>query len=271
KFIHEELSARLYEELDYIREAKQTKLYAHILKDESGVHVPEIVDDLSTGRLLSSEWLDGKKILDFKNADQDVRNEIALNMFRAWYVPFYHYGIIHGDPHLGNYTVRDDLSLNLLDFGCVRVFRPEFIKGVIDLYSALMNDDDDQLRAAFEIWGFENLSEELLDALKTWALFLYAPVMDDKVRKIGEVTNGIFGKEIAQDVHAKLKEHGGITIPREFVLMDRAALGLGSVFLHLKAEINWYQVFNELIQDFDVEKLRQQQSEVLQKFDLPAE
>ncbi|MBL4589024.1 MAG: AarF/ABC1/UbiB kinase family protein, partial [Alphaproteobacteria bacterium] len=43
KFIHEELSARLYEELDYIREAKQTKLYAHILKDESGVHVPEIV------------------------------------------------------------------------------------------------------------------------------------------------------------------------------------------------------------------------------------
>lgn len=271
KFIHEELSARLYEELDYVREAKQTKLYAYILKDELGVHVPEIVDDLSTGRLLTSEWLEGKKILDFKDADQNVRNEIALNMFRAWYVPFYHYGIIHGDPHLGNYTVREDLSLNLLDFGCVRVFRPEFIKGVIDLYSALMNDDDDQLRAAFDVWGFENLNEDLLDALKTWALFLYAPVMDDKVRKIGEVTNGIFGKEIAQDVHAKLKEHGGITIPREFVFMDRAALGLGSVFLHLKAEINWYQVFNELIQGFDVEKLRQQQSEVLQKFDLPAE
>ncbi len=41
-------------------------------------------------------------------------------MFRAWYKPFYDYGVIHGDPHLGNYTVRPDLDVNLLDFGCIR-------------------------------------------------------------------------------------------------------------------------------------------------------
>ena len=54
-------------------------------------------------------------------------------MFNAWYVPFYEYGVIHGDPHLGNYTVREDHTVNLLDFGCVRVFPPSFVRGVIDL------------------------------------------------------------------------------------------------------------------------------------------
>ena len=96
--------------------------------------------------------------------------------------------------------------------------------------------------------------------------------MEDKKRPIGEVTNGIYGKETAEKVHMSLKElskeRGGIKIPREFVFMDRAALGLGSVFLHLKAEVNWYRVFNELINDFDVKALENKQKQTLKKFHL---
>ena len=103
--------------------------------------MPEIIDDLSTDRLLTSTWMNGTRILDYVDKDTETRNTIAMNMFRAWYVPLYNYGIIHGDPHLGNYTIRDDLSVNLLDFGCVRVFPVEFIGGVVDLYRALQNDD----------------------------------------------------------------------------------------------------------------------------------
>ena len=70
-------------------------------------------------------------------AGQEERDALAINMFRAWYVPFYFYGVIHGDPHLGNYTVRPDGSVNLMDFGCVRVFPPRFVRGSIELYRAL--------------------------------------------------------------------------------------------------------------------------------------
>jgi hypothetical protein len=125
---------------------------------------------------------------------------------------------------------------------------------------------------AYETWGFKNLSKEQVDILNIWARFLYAPLMDDKVRPIGEVTNGIFGRETAQAVHEKLREasksNGSVTIPREFVFMDRAALGLGSVFLHLKAEINWYRVFNEMIADFDLATLEKRQKDVLGKFEI---
>jgi len=272
KYIHEELTARLYEELDYALEARHCKLYAHMLKDEDNVHVPDVIDDLSTGRLLTSTWLDGRKIMSYLDAPTEQRNTLAMNMFRAWYVPLYYYGIIHGDPHMGNYTVRPDNGINLLDFGCIRIFPPKFVGGVIELYHALMTNDTAQAVHAYETWGFKHLSKDQIETLNIWARFLYAPLMEDKVRPIGEVTNGVFGREIAQKVHEKLrassKTDGSVTIPREFVFMDRAALGLGSVFLHLRAEINWYRVFNDMIDGFKVEDLEKRQKTVLKKFDL---
>ena len=270
--IHAELSERLREELDYEREAQHCALYAFMLQDEKAVHVPKVVTDLSTRRLLTTNWLQGEKILNFVAAPAAQRNRIAMHMFRAWYVPLYYYGIIHGDPHLGNYTVRKDDSINLLDFGCIRVFPAKFVGGVIDLYNALMQNDNARALHAYETWGFKNLSKERIDTLNIWARFLYAPVMEDKIRPIGEITNGFYGRETAQKVHKKLRElsreKGGIAIPREFVFMDRAALGLGSVFLHLKAEINWHKVFNELIQDFEVKAMEKRQKVVLKKFRL---
>lgn len=267
--IYDELKARLNEELDYELEARHQKLYAEILKDEKVVTVPRVIDDLSTSRLLTSEWLDGKKILSFKDDDLETRNTLALNMFRAWYVPLYNYGIIHGDPHLGNYTIRKDLGINLMDFGCVRVFRPEFVGGVIDLYHALLNDDEALAVQSYETWGFTNLNRAQIDTLNIWARFLYEPLMDDKIRKIGETKNGVYGKETAQKVHQQLREVGGVSVPREFVFMDRAALGLGSVFIHLKAEVNWYKLFNNMIADFNLQTLRKRQTDILKKFDIP--
>ena len=268
--IHTELAERLREELDYDREAKATKMYAYMLKDESGVHVPEVIDELSTDRLLTSTWLEGDKILKFKDAPQEQRNEIAMNMFRAWYVPLYYYGIIHGDPHLGNYTVRPDNTLNLLDFGCIRVFPSSFVRGVIDLYKALQTGDNDLAVHAYETWGFNDLNNEQVETLNIWAEFLYGPILDDKVRPIGHADGAIYGKETAEKVHKKLRElgkkRGGIAVPREFVFMDRAALGLGSVFIHLNAQINWYRIFNDLISDFDESALKARQDTVLQKF-----
>ncbi len=267
--IHAEISERLREELDYKREARNTNLYRYLLKDENTVHVPDVVEELSTDRLLTASWLEGKQILSFTEHDQETRNQLAMNMFRAWYIPLYHCGVIHGDPHLGNYTVRDDLSINLLDFGCVRIFPASFVKGVTELYYALQNEDMERAVQAYEIWGFTGLTNDVIEILNIWARFLYAPILEDRVRPIGQADHGVYGRETARKVHQSLKEaRAGVPVPKEFVFMDRAALGLGSVFIHLKAEINWYRLFNELIADFDEKALAQKQKETLLKFGL---
>jgi predicted unusual protein kinase regulating ubiquinone biosynthesis (AarF/ABC1/UbiB family) len=239
------------------------RLYGEILGEEPGVAVPAPIPELSTGRLLTMTWLDGAPILDVAKAPLAERNEIALRMFRIWYVPFYFYGVIHGDPHLGNYTVAPNHTVNLLDFGCIRVFPPSFVGGVIDLYHALQRNDRDLAVHAYERWGFGNLSNQIVDVLNRWALFVYGPLLEDRKRLIQEKVGGGDGAAVAESVHRDIRRLGGVRPPREFVFMDRAAIGLGSVFLHLKAEINWYRLFHELIDDFDEAALAARQQAAL--------
>jgi predicted unusual protein kinase regulating ubiquinone biosynthesis (AarF/ABC1/UbiB family) len=217
------------------------------------------------------EWLEGRPLQSFTEKDQESRNRLALNMFRAWYKPFYDYGVIHGDPHLGNYTVRPDLDLNLLDFGCIRIFPPRFVKGVIDLYWAFERNDRELAVSAYETWGFKDVSREVIDILNEWAAYLYGPLLEDRPRLIDETSSSHHGRKVAENVARRLREAGGVTPPREFVFMDRAAIGLGAVFLHLQAEVNWHRLFMSLIEGFDVTALEQRQQAALRQAGLTDE
>ena len=262
--IMSEISARLREELDYVLEAGHMALYGEIFNSSEQIRIPEVVPELSTKRLLTMTWMEGKPVLSYKEASQEDRNRIALAMFQAWWFPFSHFGVIHGDPHLGNYSVieRDGAptGLNLLDFGCIRTFPVKFVGGVVDLYRGLLENDRARIVHAYETWGFEGLSNELIDIMNVWAGFIYGPLLDDRERRIAEdVPPGEYGRREMAQVHRALKEKGPVKVPREFVFMDRAAIGLGGVFLHLGARANWYRLFNETIDGFDLETVAARQ------------
>ena len=271
KDIHSELSDRLREELDYNREALNMQLYRLMLAGENEVVLPESIKELSTSRILTMRWVEGQKLMKYLEAEpsQEDRNKVAVNMFRTWYVPFYYYGVIHGDPHLGNYSIGENLKINLMDFGSIRVFRPEFVGGVIDLYRALRDGDNELAVHAYSQWGFDGLDKEAIEILNIWAGFIYGPLLEDRIRPIQELRGGNYGRELAGKVHEELKRIGGIKPPREFVLMDRAAVGLGSVFMHLKAEVNWHQLFHGMIDDFTLEALRARQKNSIRQVGLP--
>ena len=269
--ISREIGDRLREELDYTREARHMQLYRQILDGADNIRLPGVCDDLSTRRLLTMDWLEGTGLLAFKQAGQDTRNLLAQCLFEAWWRPFCSHGVIHGDPHLGNYSAWLDETgqprgLNLLDFGCVRIFPPSFVTGVVDLYHGLMARDRTRVVHAFETWGFENLDNELIDILSIWAEFIYGPMMQDRVRAIADgVSPAEYGRKQAFTVHKALKEKGPLKIPREFVFMDRAAIGLGGVFIHLRAELNFYRLFHEALKDFSLNGVSKRQSAALSR------
>jgi predicted unusual protein kinase regulating ubiquinone biosynthesis (AarF/ABC1/UbiB family) len=267
-----EISERIREELDYRREAKHAALYGAMLKDVDKIRVPRPWPELSTGRLLTLDWLQGRPLLHHKDAALEIRNRIGVAMFTAWWLPFSRFGVIHGDPHLGNYTVfeqgsgarPDPFGINLLDYGCIRIFPPRFVAGVVDLYHGLRDNDQDLIVHAYETWGFRGLSRELIKALNIWARFIYGPLLDDRVRSIADgVKPGEYGRREAFQVHQTLKLKGPVRVPREFVFMDRAAIGLGGVFLHLRAELNFYRLFNEAIENFSVDAVGDRQRAAL--------
>jgi predicted unusual protein kinase regulating ubiquinone biosynthesis (AarF/ABC1/UbiB family) len=259
--IAKELGERLREELDYVREARHAALYRAMLADEDAIRVPETVAELSTERLLTMTWLDGAPLLSFLDHDLEDRNRIAAALFKAWWMPFAQYGVIHGDPHLGNYTVfeeeagsaatgkqqqearsvprvlppgsgrrpaqghtqasprtgsgatgkqrkkagRRPAGINLLDFGCVRIFPARFVGGVVALYEGLKADDRERIVEAYRSWGFRNLSNDTIDTLTIWARFIYAPLLDDRVRTIADgVAPHAYGRREVWEVKQRL-------------------------------------------------------------------
>jgi predicted unusual protein kinase regulating ubiquinone biosynthesis (AarF/ABC1/UbiB family) len=266
--IVKEISDRVREELDYEREAKHVALYRTMLAPVDVVRVPKPWPDLSTGRLLTLDWLEGERLLAFKQSTLETRNRLATALYRAWWYPFSRYAVIHGDPHLGNYTAFSEAGepagINLLDYGCIRIFPPRFAGGVVDLYHGLQTNDRDLIVHAYEAWGFTGLSNELIDILNIWARFIFGPVLEDRVRTIADgVKPAEYGRREAFVVHRELKEKGPVRIPQEFVFMDRAAIGLGGVFLHLEARLNYHQLFNEAIEQFSVTDVAERQAAAL--------
>ena len=265
-----EVGERLREELDYVRELKHMRLFAQMLEGEARIETPEPLEELSTKRLLTMTWLEGRGLMSWLDAPQETRNRIAELLFKAWWGPMTHYGVIHGDPHLGNYALTENAErLYLLDFGCVRIFPPRFLEGVVGLYRGLKANDMDQVAHAYEIWGFKNLNAELIEALTLWARFIYGPLIDDRVRTIADdVPPAEYGRREAFEVRKRLKTLGPVLVPREFVFMDRAAIGLGAAFLHLRAELNYGRMFEDSIGDFSVDALAGRQAEALQSIGL---
>jgi predicted unusual protein kinase regulating ubiquinone biosynthesis (AarF/ABC1/UbiB family) len=271
--IVKEIGARIREELDYRLEARHAAAYALMLEGVEEVRVPRIWPELSSTRLLTLDWLEGTKLLSHVKEDLDTRNRLAVAMFKAWWLPFSRFGIIHGDPHLGNYTVFDTegragtrrpQGINLLDYGCIRIFPPSFVGGVVDLYRGLIDKDEARIVHAYEVWGFKGLRRDLIEVLNIWARFIYGPLIEDRVRSIADgVKPGEYGRREAYRVHMALKQKGPVTVPREFVFMDRAAIGLGAVFLHLAAELNFHRLFEEAIESFSLEKVAAEQTRVL--------
>ena len=260
-----EISDRIREELDYGREAKAMALYRAFFAGRGDICAPEPIAELSTGRLLTMEWLEGRGLMEFVGTDQATRDRIARLLFEAWWTPLIQVGVIHGDPHLGNYTFAGDAArLNLLDFGCIRIFPPSFVTGVLKLYRALIDDDHDAQAEAYRIWGFSSLSRELIETLNIWARFIYGPLLEDRVRTVADgVSPGAYGRREAFQVKQALDRQGPVTIPREFVFMERAAIGLGAAFLRLGASMNWRQLFEASLEGFAEEGLAARQARAL--------
>jgi predicted unusual protein kinase regulating ubiquinone biosynthesis (AarF/ABC1/UbiB family) len=268
--IGEEVAARLAEELDYEREAAHMRLYGLMLAESDEIAVPEPLPSLSTKRLLTMTWLNGRPFTESESASLKTRNAIATALFRAWWRPFARYGVIHGDPHLGNYTIREDGGVNLLDYGCIRTFQPSFVEGVVGLYRALQTRDDTMAAKAYAAWGFTDLTPERVEVLNLWARFIFTPLLDDRVRVVDDgVPAAEYGLRQANEVFGKLKAMGGVKPPREFVFMDRAAIGLGGALIRSGARLNFHKLFEEEIAEFDVSALAARQKKVFKAAGVP--
>ena len=262
-----EVEERLYEELDYLKEAENIRIFQNIYaslnnKTETLLpRLPRVFNQLTTKKLLTMEYLEGHDLARLE-CSLDEKNVLGKQLFWYWYFPFYSHGIIHADPHMGNYTYSQDGQVNILDFGCIRQFPQQFVQGVIELYRGLLQGQTRRCHEAFEMWGFENLNDDILSTLMMWAKYIYGPLLEDRVRPIDEDYSSQKGRELAQILMVDLRKKGEVKPPREFVFLDRATVGIGGTLMHLRAQANWHQEFEKLLTYVDLNQIYQRQQEL---------
>jgi len=136
-----EMSARITEELDYRLEAANQTEFADIYRGHPFIHVPEVIAELCTDRVLTQELVQGKSWSDALTSAQELRDSWAEAIYRFIYASNHRFGLFHADPHPGNYVFHRDGSVSFLDFGCVKRFAREQVEMMNVIGRACLRDD----------------------------------------------------------------------------------------------------------------------------------
>ena len=242
-----ELRERLTEELDYTLEASNQRQFASWYRAHPFISVPEVVDDLSTARVLTSELAEGVRFEEMERWAQDQRNLAGEAIYRFVFRSLYRFGSFNGDPHPGNYLFRPDGQVTFLDFGLVKHLTASDIEQCFALVSAsIIHDDTARLRAACEEAGFIMRDAPISDErVAEYMGYFWDPIRVDRVTTItaewaSSVTRRYFDKASFADVI----EHAGM--PAGLVILQRINLGLLAILGRIDATANWHRVAREL-------------------------
>ena len=240
-----EIKERLTEELDYRREADNQRRFAEFYRGHPRIHVPEVVDHLSTARVLTTELVDGHTWAELLTWDQTERDRAAETIFRFIFRSLYTMRAFNGDPHPGNYLFHGDGRVTFLDFGLVKEFDPtemETFETMVRL--AAVEHDVPGFRSVLEEAGML-LGDAPVDTDEVGGYFshFYEPVSTDR-----EMTwTPAYAASIVRhtfDRSSPISQYA--TVPRAFVFIQRINLGLYALLGELGARGNYRRIAEEL-------------------------
>jgi predicted unusual protein kinase regulating ubiquinone biosynthesis (AarF/ABC1/UbiB family) len=241
----EELRERLAEEVDYRLEAASQELFGAYYEGHPSIHVPRVVPELSTLRVLTTELVPGARLDEVLGWDQHERDQAAETIYRFVFRGLYRLHAFNGDPHPGNYLFHGGGRVSFLDYGLTKRFTAEDLAPLEDAarYIAVEHDGA-RFRAALERAGFLRpgapvATEVVVDHLGAF----YRPALRDEPMTI----TPDFATALVRrffDTRSPIAPHSNI--PRAYVVLQRINLGLMAVLGQLHATANWRRIAEEI-------------------------
>ena len=241
----EELRQRISEELDYLREADNQRMFAAYFDGHPTITVPKIVDELSTARVITSELATGARFADLMSWPQEEKDLAAETMYRFTFRSLYEMHAFNGDPHPGNYLFRPGGQVTFLDFGLVKFFTPEELKPLVHMVRYLCVDNDPEaFRRAMEEADFLTPGAPL----PTEQVVEHMALFYDTVRTPGPRTmTAGYASAVARryfDFRNPLAPYA--RIPRSYVILQRINLGMFALLGDLSATGDWRAIAEEI-------------------------
>ena len=241
----EELGERLQEEVDYNLEASSQELFARYFKRHPFIHVPDVVKELSTARVLTSELVAGSRFDELQGWDQRERDMAAETIYRFVFRSLYRLHAFNGDPHPGNYLFHGQGRVSFLDFGLTKRFTDEDLVPLIDgVRFMVIEGDGDRFRKAMERAGFLQAGAPVsTQAVVDRFGHFYGTVMSDAPMTITPAYASAIVKRFF-DARSPLAPYSDV--PRNYAILQRINLGLYAVLGSLNATANWRRIAEEI-------------------------
>jgi predicted unusual protein kinase regulating ubiquinone biosynthesis (AarF/ABC1/UbiB family) len=244
-----ELRERLVEELDYELEAENLGLFGEEYRDHPFIHIPEVVADLSTSRVLTTEYVDGARFDEVaRRWSQEEKDLAGETIYRFVFRSLYRIHAFNGDPHPGNYLFHPGGRVTFLDFGLTKRFtQPEVDVLARMVESIVLHRDLPAYRQAIATAGFLPLDAPFSDAaIEDYFGHFYDFVRDDREMTVTPA----WSSESVRRFFDSSGPHGEImraaNVPASFVIIQRINLGLFAVLGDLGATANWRRIAEEI-------------------------
>ncbi|HZP40031.1 MAG TPA: AarF/ABC1/UbiB kinase family protein [Candidatus Binatia bacterium] len=240
-----ELEARLAEELDYRQEARNLARFRGLLADDPEVEIPRVHPKLSTARVLTMSLLEGYPIQEIMapGVDEDLKDWVGVKLYRLFWRQVLEFGVLHTDPHPGNYLVTHHPHVGILDFGAVRVFEPEIRRGYLDLARGLLDHDDARIADACRQLGALGPGDDA-DALVRIVHIGCEPLERDEVFDPKDFDL----VERTTRVTQLAMQHRLFRAPGHQVFLGRALLGVDAYLRALARPRNWHRLFRDIVE-----------------------
>jgi len=224
--LFDELKARLHEELDYEQEARNLCRFREFHKQHRFVIVPEVISELSTGHILTLEYVKGDHVNELSSLgySDEIINKIGHNLFNMLADQLFVFKQIHGDPHPGNFAFRPDGTVIVYDFGCVKVLKPEIVGAYRDAIIASIEEnylavDDAMLRLGARVAGKAYPGGEYY---AVWRNIFFEPFFkNDKY----DFENADLHMQVAKEIPLFFKYLSHFKPPVESLYIDRMISG----------------------------------------------
>ena len=238
KAFAEEIRERVLEELDYVGEAANQRLFADLYRGHPDIRIPEIVDDRSTRRVLTSAYHDGMRWAAAAEQPQALKDRWAEVVYRFVFGSLYLYGVANADPHPGNYLFHEDGTVTFLDFGCVKHMTPEQIAAMVQMGAAILDDDGAAMTEAMRRAGFFPAGGDVdPEAFYAAVRPAYLPLVEEQpftftaqsARQMLEASIG------SPSQYRPVAKHIGM--PKDYLFIGRIAIGCHAIMTGLNARL----------------------------------
>ncbi|MBI3766917.1 MAG: AarF/ABC1/UbiB kinase family protein [Deltaproteobacteria bacterium] len=243
--LYAELEERLREELDYVKEAANLREFRRRFADDPEVVIPEPYPAFSARRVLTMSALEGYPIQDIlaPDVDRELKDWVAIKYFRVLWRQIFEFGILHTDPHPGNYLVTHHPRLCMLDLGSVRVFPEPIRAAYLALARGVLDDDAAIMSDAFVRLGFLDRDDDPEPMIRIMRM-IFEPVLEDRLYDPRDYRS----VDRAMAVASIGLEHRIFKSPGHRVFLMRALVGLESYVQQFGTVANWHRLFRECVE-----------------------